>query len=300
MKKILLGTNLKPAMENVLEDAYLLAYEFDAEVVPLHVIEHLPYYSKKQETSFLHSALLKRITKVQDDLVLKNILVADPVIREGKPCTELLNSVEELDCDLLMIGSGHSQGVHGLGESANKILRQAKVPVWLSHPDVSVENYNHIICAVDFSYHSKKTLKTAVLMARAFNAELTILHVAQEMALYPGLTEEGVFVSNWGSHVYSVPFYEGEGLEREKQRLKEMDRGEMDEFIADINLEGVSYHHEIRYGLTYKEVLASVKEHQAGLLVIGSHGRGGFFERLLGGTIEKILGNLTSTLLVVT
>ena len=300
MKKILVGINFKPDMSDVLEDAYLLAYEYDAEIIPVHVIEHNSFYQKHHEEDMLRELLQKRIGQVQDDLLLKDIKVAAPIIIEGDVGTALLGVSRELHCDLLLIGAGENDDRHHtLGQSAKKILRQSKIPIWVSKSTVPLESFDHIVCAVDFSQHSQTTLESAIGMAKTLNADLTVLHVAQEMVLYPGLTEEGVFVSNWGSHVYSIPFQQSEELEKEKERLKKMDLDEMEEFLEDIDLQGLEINKEILYGFTYSEILSCVDKHKAGLLVMGSHGRGGFIERILGGTIEKILDRLNSTVLVV-
>mgnify|MGYP000448158648 CR=1 FL=1 len=302
MKRILLGLNFKQGLEDILEDAYLLAYEFDAEIVPVHVIEDLPFYNKVRESKLLHDRIQVHLDKVRENLFLREIKVADPGNLMGNSFDSLRKGCQTMNGDLLLIGSGNNDDAsYNLGRSAKKILRQAKVPVWVSNPKSPLESFDQMICAVDFSYHSKKTLETAIILADSLNAKLKVIYVAQELSLYPGLTiSQDVYVSNWGSHVYSIPVESKAQLAKEEARLKAKDIEEMDEFLQGVDFRHVEVEKEILYGYAYREILEAMENSPAGLLVVGSHGRGGFIERMLGGTIEKILDRLNCTVLVVT
>jgi nucleotide-binding universal stress UspA family protein len=142
---------------------------------------------------------------------------------------------------------------------------------------------DRIVCAVDFSDHSKHALEYAVAMGTYYEARVTALHVYSAVPV-----------------VTTAPF----GLEAmQVVSLKQVDREAVDaaarRFVEQVpspvaidvrTVEGLNVADEVA-------VQAGLLD--ADLLVIGSHGRSGFERLLLGSTADRVLRKARTPVLVV-
>lgn len=118
-----------------------------------------------------------------------------------------------------------------------------------------------ILCPTDFSAHSRRSLDAAIVLARWYQTEITVLHV-----LPAGLVAD--------------------------RSTSEPDPSLRDELcrFAEVSLaEGIPTHVVLRVGGTVDEILALAEAGEFGLLVIGTHGRGGFERWVLGSVSDKVL-----------
>jgi len=129
--------------------------------------------------------------------------------------------------------------------------------------------FRRIVCPTDFSPTAERALELATEMAKAFGAELVLLHVVPLMN-YPtrGLSIAGAF-----------PQLEQELQTRAKERLAQMQAG----------IQGLTVRHEARSGDPYEQILACTREAKADLIVIGTHGHTGIKHALLGSTAERVV-----------
>jgi len=117
----------------------------------------------------------------------------ESVVREGAVTDQILAFAEAHAVDLIVMGT---HGQHGfdhvlLGSVTEKVLRKARCPVLAvrkpSHNFVAPENGNDpihlrkILFATDFSRHAERALDYALSLAREYEAELTLLHVLEEI-----------------------------------------------------------------------------------------------------------------------
>jgi nucleotide-binding universal stress UspA family protein len=126
-----------------------------------------------------------------------------------------------------------------------------------------------IVCPVDFSTISKRALDHAAVLARWYDAELTALHV---IPLLPT-------VFGFPSPVSAAA----------APATTEAVAAELAAFVAEAAAKVKSTVTVVREGSPAVEILHYAAEHDADLIVIGTHGRTGFERFMLGSVTEKVL-----------
>jgi nucleotide-binding universal stress UspA family protein len=127
-----------------------------------------------------------------------------------------------------------------------------------------------VLCPVDFSDFSRRALSHAVALAKWYEAELTLLHVAPSIP--PPLAYSEVPPPLAVSHV---------GTEQLQQDLEI--------WAETARAEGVPITAIVTSGEPVREIVAKAEHMHADLLVMGTHGASGFERLLLGSVAEKVL-----------
>lgn len=136
-----------------------------------------------------------------------------------------------------------------------------------------------IIIPVDFSEHSEFALETAALLAKKFDSELLILHMLELSTM--------MYSSSVNDQYEEVAFY----LKLAEQKF--------DNFLDKPYLEDIKITPIVKHFKVFSEVNEIAKQHQADLVVMGSHGSSGFKEFVIGSNAEKVIRNAEIPVLVV-
>jgi nucleotide-binding universal stress UspA family protein len=129
-----------------------------------------------------------------------------------------------------------------------------------------------ILVPVDFSPHAEQALKYGAALAEKFGAELYLLHVFQNLAVYQ--TE---VVS--GAPPILPPV----------EQLTASARSELGRLVQSKNLQRLAVHAEVVEGSPVEEIVAYAGERSIDLVVLGTHGRGWLAHALLGSVAEKVV-----------
>lgn len=144
-------------------------------------------------------------------------------------------------------------------------------------------NVSRILCPIDFSEASRHALDQAVIVARFFDARVTVLHVYNQAFLpvpaYGMLTDVGALTLS----------------PEETERLAH----DVERFIAPARARGVDLTTVVEPGLPASHIVAVSKALPADLIVIGTHGTSGFERLVLGSVTEKVLRKATCPVLTV-
>jgi nucleotide-binding universal stress UspA family protein len=134
-------------------------------------------------------------------------------------------------------------------------------------------NIRKILCPVDFSETSDLALLYAISLARAFNAELDVLHVVA-----PPVT------SLPGEH------FLGDFVQADMDALASACRERVDRLLAEAPCtEHIAVTPLVVCGIPYLEIIRVAGESQADLLVMGTHGRSGIEHLLIGSVAERVV-----------
>ena len=125
-----------------------------------------------------------------------------------------------------------------------------------------------ILVPIDFSEHSQKALRYALAFAKQFEAEVTLVHIVEQM-VYPG---------DWMYPPLTVSDFATEKRDQMIARLRALDAGS-----------GVKTHHMVRLGRAWQEVTEIAREQKSDLIILATHGYTGLKHVLLGSVAEKIV-----------
>ncbi|HVR62123.1 MAG TPA: universal stress protein [Polyangia bacterium] len=138
-----------------------------------------------------------------------------------------------------------------------------------------------ILVATDFSEPSQEAVTTAIAFARAFSAQIELVHVMVE-PIYPlPAPLEVVTLPVDVERLYS---------EVEAQLGREMERAAG----AGVGAEKV-----ILNGRPHVEIVSHADKTRADLIVVGSHGRSGMSHAILGSVAERVVHRAHCPVLVV-
>jgi nucleotide-binding universal stress UspA family protein len=141
---------------------------------------------------------------------------------------------------------------------------------------------NQILCPVDLSDTSGRALGHALRLARWYGAQLTVMQViwADPPVTYPAR------VASRSATVLSPA--------TRAELLEELRQFEGLHAITDVRIEAV-----LREGAIVTQILEEARAREAGLIVMGTHGIGGFARFLLGSVTERVLRQATCPVMTV-
>jgi nucleotide-binding universal stress UspA family protein len=128
-----------------------------------------------------------------------------------------------------------------------------------------------ILCPVDFSEFSARALERAVLLARWFEARVEVLHVI------PFVVPAGAGLPYFPAPVEST------------KSLRDQSRKELEKFVEPFLNDGAAVELKVLEGDPWRIIRDEAEALPADLLVMGTHGRGGFEHLLLGSVTEKVM-----------
>lgn len=129
-----------------------------------------------------------------------------------------------------------------------------------------------ILVPTDFSPPSANALRYAAAFAAKFGAQVLLLHVVPDLALF---LPEAASVSP-----PIVPALD---------QTVAAARASLERLAAEPRAAGLTVHVEVREGPPFQEILAAARERDVDLIVLGTHGHGGLAHVLLGSVAEKVV-----------
>ena len=131
--------------------------------------------------------------------------------------------------------------------------------------------FKKILCPTDFSRPSESGLAAAVELATHFRAALRLVHVV------PALPA----TKNDPNYTFRVPEYEAALHAEARERL--------DAMASQIGSAGLVVDHAIGHGHAGREIVRLAEEWGADLIVIATHGEGGWRHALFGSVAERVV-----------
>jgi nucleotide-binding universal stress UspA family protein len=131
---------------------------------------------------------------------------------------------------------------------------------------------HRILIPTDFSKFSQVALSYASAFAEKFLAELHLLHVVQDLA---------VFIPDMIT-VAPPPVPTVDQMTKAVQEA-------FDRIIKDNRLERFKIHREVCEGTPFYEIVRYAKEQNIDLIIMGTHGHTGLTHMLLGSVTEKVV-----------
>ncbi|WP_452219910.1 universal stress protein [Lacinutrix salivirga] len=244
MKKILVPTDFSKEAEQALKVAANIAKRHDCEIHLLHMLG-LPV----QQSDILGGSadlpeamyFMKLAHKQFEELLAKEFLNGLNIIETVEfhdVATGIIEASKDNNTDLIIMGSHGADGLKEMfiGSNAEKIVRQADVPVLVIKNDHDDFNVEHFVFASDFKNDNKETYKQAVKLAEAFNAKIHLLMV----------NTVGNFTTSATSNARMLDFIEGIPFKNYTMNIyndETVEKGILNfSHIIDADLIGISTH----------------------------------------------------------
>ncbi len=271
-QKILMPVDGSPCSQKATQIGLALAKKIGARVVFTHAqaaysnqdegLRMLaPYQKMAQEAGVEHQI---RLT----DGDTQNI--SDAIIAVG----------QATDCDLVVMGTHGREGIARLllGSVAERVSRHAQIPVLLVHENTVFSQFKNILVAVDGSPAGFLALTTANDLAAVLSAKLEIINIIPEVSTLFGYS--------------SLEYAPAVDLERYKLDLENSSQTiiKAAKALLESNPNKPTYvgysSQNAQTSSVGNAILEAAKE--ADLIVLGTHGYGGFERLLLGSVAEQV------------
>jgi len=277
LEKILVAMDFTPPSRDSLRMATFLAKAFHSEIILIHVIPEIT--GLKIDRGKLRRIETQKLKEMEMDLKKKEASSVEIIVRFGIPFERIVEHAEELDVNLIVVGSGKGDKKFPLGITAERVMIYADKPVLAVKPG-SRPLIRKIFCPVDFSEASKRALINALHLSRTFEAHLTVLTVFEPLLssfFGPGRTP---------------------GESKEKDLVKRQ-QYQYDRFLRGFESENLKWTKTLQGGKPPEEILRTIREVQPDLLVMGSQGRKGLSRLLMGSTTEKVVREMPCSVITV-
>jgi nucleotide-binding universal stress UspA family protein len=209
----------------------------------------------------------------------------EQVILRGRPATALVDEARTADVDLIMLGSrGHGTIVSMLiGSVAKEVADHAPCPVLVARG----RQLTRVVLAHDGSSHARAAEALLSQWPIFGSAAIEVVSVAQQRGpwhLPPSAT----------LYVPSTPDY----FEAYREVLREQ-KAVAEEAAARLRREGLRANAVVVEGDPAEAILAVAENHQADLILLGTHGRTGVQRLLLGSVARNVMVHAPVSVLVV-
>lgn len=140
--------------------------------------------------------------------------------------------------------------------------------------------YKCLLCPVDFSDISNHAFQIAIDLALRFKADLHVIHVFQLPA------------SAFPEGVYDAP----DGMET---KIESELLNRLDEFVNNNTTPKTNITTGIYEGIPHVEIIRSADENNVDMVIMGTHGRTGLSQVLLGSVAERVIRTSSIPVLLV-
>lgn len=197
MKTILFPTDFSKNAFHAAEYAGMLANKLEAKVILLHAFS-IPMVSANH-TSYnvcfaidsYKTSLSKDLEKFRDEFIKVSGLTSDSVsskIEYGFPADKILEIAEHFKVDIIVMGTkGASNFIDKwLGTNSQKVMQEAKCPVWIIPNKAKMEYPETVMYAADFQEDEILATQKVLELVKPLGASCKVVHVSDFFELYAG------------------------------------------------------------------------------------------------------------------
>lgn len=205
----------------------------------------------------------------------------ETAVAQGDPRTEILAAAVQFGAGMLVM-AGHTRGTLGrvaFGSVTDQVVRSTTLPVLVVRPDDALPEralpiIRRLIVPLDGSDLSAHALDVAVPLARKLHASLHLVNVADfSQCESPAL----VYGASYAKEIYDDVM---ESITTNAQTM-------LDEKKAIAEASGVAVTTEVLYGRASDAI--KEKTARGDLIVMASHGRGGFRRLAMGSVTGQVV-----------
>lgn len=206
-------------------------------------------------------------------------IAVETMIANGDPADQIIQTALRQSVDFIVMAS-HGRGAVGrwtFGSIADRVARESLLPVIIFRPELKnhrTPSLRRVVVALDGSEIAMRAIPVAQDLARQHGLPVNLVEVVNPTrALFPTVAMSGPVADE----VYE------EALHTEESAAEKT----LGAAAAPLKAAGVAVTSQILIGAIVPAIEATV--HAGDLVVITSHGRGGFRRWLLGSVAERLI-----------
>lgn len=278
--RILVAVDGSPASKNALEQVFKLARDKGKWIIAVAIN---PLYKGDIDLSGvrnINEVLTGRgeeiLTEVRERANIEGVTIKTR-LENGEIYEKIIDVAEEEGCDLIAMGRrGMSRIERALmGSVTARVIGHFKGRILVVPRDTTL-GWENILVATDGSKYSEPAVEEAVNNAKSYGGALKIVravNVTEEFQVHaPGLVEKLINEAK-------------EGLEGIRNNARQA---------------GVDTEIFVREGEPYKVIVKLAEQLNAGVIVMGSHGRTGLRRIFMGSVTARVIGHSHCPVLVLT
>jgi nucleotide-binding universal stress UspA family protein len=278
LKLILVATDMSQRSDRAIARSCLLARQTGAALHILHIVDdELPASIAEAEIASAEASL-KALTSAGHDF---RGLDARVEVASGDPWKTIVQKADDLDADLLVLGTHRHRGLVGMfeGTTLERVAKTSRRPV-LRVTAPATEAYHRPVVGVDFSDCARQAARLALDLAP--KATVTLVH--------------GYHVPYRGLSMHTGTL--GGLSKAEKDQMEAEVRRQIAAFTAEVATEGREFRNLFAEGAPDQVLGQQVAALKADLLCLGMHARSWLHEYVLGSTAREMLAECPCDLLL--
>ncbi|MEQ9607429.1 MAG: universal stress protein [Kiloniellaceae bacterium] len=261
-KQILVATDFSTRSDRAIRRATLLAKDIGARLTLVHVVDDdQPRRIVQAERSATDAILEEQARTLQK----ADGLECDSRLVQGDPFEGIAQAADDRGADLVVIGPHRRQALKDIfiGTTAERTIRNSSRPVLMTN-GIPAGSYQHVLIAVDLSECSADAVRALLNLGLERRVAVSVVYVIDSIA-------------------------DGEADASRK----------LDSFLASIHFDPIRRIVKPNESLTAATINKAARECTADLLVVGTHGRTGVADLLLGSVAQEVLRTATIDVLAV-
>ena len=263
--------------------AVAMAKENESNLILFHAVPDIDRTVTYMELAYpiVPVEKLQHMAAEQLDSVLDQIepvkVPVNKIVGFGDPSVEILRLIQQKNVDLVVMGTHGRAGFERflLGSVTAKVLHKAMIPAltvckpthhFMKDKGIRPVEIKRILCPVDLNRGSESITELALSLAKLYQSELTMLHVANKK--------------------------EGDWFERESSGIKKM------KVLVNPDQEWCKVRYMIENGRPDEEILKVVEREGIDLIVMGHHSHLPAQEVVMGSVALKTIAGAACPVLV--
>jgi nucleotide-binding universal stress UspA family protein len=281
MRTLLAGTDLSSRSDRALGRAALLARDFKARLLLLHVVDDDQPPAMIDQDRSQAAAILGG-----QALHLAELASARPeiLIETGDPFDAIVKTAREREADLIVMGPHRKRLLRGIfvGTTIERVMRTGNAPVLMVNA-YPADTYRRVLLAVDLSEASAHAGRRAKALGLLDSADVSIVHAFRPYAKAL-LGRTGANQDIIEEHVLHT------AVEAASELTSFLNREHLDEDRYEIVL---------KEGDPFGAIKESVRHQNPDLLVIGTRGHTGLKRLFLGSVADEVFRQVECDVLAV-
>lgn len=304
-KKMLVVLDGSQLAEIVFPFTKELAGRLDIDVILLHVYSQVmrgyaPMYKAYVETAAKNIGM--QAQQIQQSLGMSKS--AKPVEVRGElvmgyHADEILRFAEDNAVDLIMMASHGRSGAQrwSIGSVADKILRAAKVPVWLVHADAEKAlpfdqwPSRTLLVALSGSDISAIVIPHAIALAKQKGSPMDVVLME--------VVEPPITPTYYSPELTGMPLNWGQFVDQEIARSKKAAQEYLSGVEKQFRDEGINVRSTILTGKPAEEIVSYANKNPYTVVIMATHGRTGLSRLVYGSVAESVLYGITNPMVLI-